>query len=209
MRCPLSPLPCLWLYYLPNLAGDTMKSNMQMVIIWSAALLTPVASAAESGLKLLSFTTLLGEIITFAILVWVMMKFVWPPLMKAIDSRQKEIADGLAAADQGRQDLAAAEVRKNELMNDARTKASTYIAEGEKRRSEIVDAARHEAQNETARILEQGRRDLELERIAMSRELETKLGELVIAGTSQVLAREVDATAHADIVASLKQSLRS
>lgn len=172
-------------------------------------LLPAPALAAEGGLKLLSFTTLLGEIATFGILIWVMMKYVWPPLMNAIETRQKEIADGLAAAEEGKQALSSASARKDELLAEARAKASVYIAEGEKRRSEIVEAARGEAESENARILEQGRQKLESERAAMCRELEAKVGELVIAGASKVLAREVDIGVHVDIVDSLKQNLRS
>lgn len=172
-----------------------------------ALLFSASPAAAEGGFKLLSFTTLLGEIITFAILVWVVMKFVWPPLMRAVETRQKEIADGLAAAEQGRQDLAAAESRKDELLADARARAGQILAEGEKRKNDIVESARGEAEAENVRILEQGRRALELERSAMSRELQQKVGALALAGASRILAREVDAKAHEDIVESLKQKL--
>ena len=165
--------------------------------------------AAAEGLKLLSFTTLLGEIITFAILVWVVMKFVWPPLMNAVEARQKEIADGLAAGEQGRQDLAAAETRKDELLADARTRAGHLLAEGEKRKNDIVESARGEAESENARIMEQGRRELELERAAMRRELQGQVGALALDGASRILAREVDAKAHDDIVESLKKKLSS
>lgn len=173
----------------------------------SAFFAAPVA-AAEGGFKLLSFSTLLGEIITFAILVYVVMKFVWPPLMNAVETRQKEIADGLAAGERGKQELSAAAARKDELLADARAKAGTLIAEGEKRKNEIVDSARGEAEAESARILEQGRRNLELERAAALRELEQKVGELALSGAEQILAREVDAAAHAGIVESLKKQMR-
>ncbi len=173
---------------------------------FAAAAVFP-AAAAEGGLKLLSFSTLLGEIITFAILVYVVMKFVWPPLMNAVETRQKEIADGLAAAEQGKQELSAATARKDELLADARGKAGALIAEGEKRKNDIVDSARGEAEAESARVLEQGRRNLELERAAMCRELEQKVGELALSGAEQILAREVDAATHAGIVESLKKNL--
>ena len=177
-------------------------------IIGLLALAATTPAAAE-GLKLLSFTTLIGEIITFAVLIWVIMKFVWPPLMNAIETRQKEIADGLAAAEQGRQDLAAAGARKDELLSAARDKATVLIADGEKRKGEIVGSAKGEAESESQRIFEQGRRDLDLERIAMRRELEQKVGELALAGATQILAREVDAKTHADIIDSLQKSMRS
>lgn len=183
-----------------------MKHSRIVAVLAAAAAVQP--SAAE-GLKLLSFTTLLGEIVTFAILVWVVMKFVWPPLMKAVETRQKEIADGLAAAAQGKEDLAAAATRKDELLADARTKASELLADGEKRKSAIVDSARGEAEAENARILEQGRRTVEMERAAMCRELQQQVGALAVAGASQILAREVDSKAHDDIVESLKKQLSS
>ena len=180
---------------------------MRRLTAATATAVLAAPAAAEGGLKLLSFTTLLGEIITFAILVWVVMKFVWPPLMKAIEARQKEIADGLAAADQGRQDLQAAEERKTELLAEARDKAGQIIADGEKRKSEIVDAARGEAETENARIMEAGRQELALERTAMYREMQQKVGELALVGASKILMREVDEKAHADIVESLKKDL--
>lgn len=171
--------------------------------------LAATSPAAAEGLKLLSFSTLIGEIITFGVLIWVIMKYVWPPLMNAIETRQKEIADGLAAGEQGKQDLAAASTRKEELLSDARAKAGVLIADGEKRKGEIVGSAKGEAQAESHRILEQGRRDLDLERVAMRRELEQKVGELALAGATQILAREVDEKAHADIIDSLQKSMRS
>ena len=176
-------------------------------IIATVLMAAATMPAAAEGLKLLSFSTLLGEIITFAILIWVVMKFVWPPLMNAIETRQKEIADGLAAAEQGRQELRAADARKDELLTDARAKAAQLIAEAQKRKSEIIDSARGEADAENARILAQGQQALELERATMCRELQQRVGALAISGASQILTREVDAAAHNDIVESLKKSL--
>lgn len=172
------------------------------------AVTAPVAQAAEEGgLKLLSFSTLLGEMLTFAVLVFVMMKFVWPPLMNAIETRQKEIADGLAAGEQGRQELADAAKEKSALLEEARTKANEMVEDGEKRKNAIVDGAKREAETERERILEQGRREVESERLAMRQELEQKLGDLVITGTSHILQREVDGAAHRDIIDSLKKTL--
>lgn len=173
----------------------------------AAALAAPAAAAAEGGLKLLSFTTLIGEMITFAILVYVVMKFVWPPLMGAIETRQKEIADGLAAGERGRQALADADREKDTMLSEARARSGELVADGEKRGSAIVDAARQEAESEKSRIIELGKREVEAERMAMQRALEEKLGALVIAGAEQVLRREVDAKAHQDIIDSMKKAL--
>jgi F-type H+-transporting ATPase subunit b len=171
----------------------------------AAAGLPFAAHAAEGGLKLLSFTTLLGQIITFAILVWVMLKYVWPPLTRAVEARQKEIADGLAAANQGKQELADAESQKRALLTEAKDKSAELLAEGEKQRAAIVEAARADAEAERARIVEAGKREVESERAAMRRELQNKVGELALAGATQILRREVDARAHQDIVSALKQ----
>ncbi len=165
-------------------------------------------SLAHAGeLKLLSFTTLIGEMITFAILVWVMFKFVWPPLMGAIETRQKEIADGLAAGEQGRRELEDADKEKATLLQTARQQGSSLVSDAEQRRVSIIEAAKQEAETEKARIIEQGHRELEADRISMNREMQGKLGDLVIAGASQILQREVDAKLHNDIIDSLKKDI--
>ena len=184
-------------------------NSTRIIALAFISAMAAMPAAAEGGFKLLSFSTLLGEIFTFAILIWVVMKFVWPPLMKAIESRQKEIADGLAAAEQGQQELQAADERKGEILSEARAKATSMIADGDKRKSDIVGSARGEAESEKSRILEQGKRELELERAAMYREMEQKVGSLALSGASQILGREINADTHADIVESLQKKLQS
>ena len=151
--------------------------------------------------------TLFGEIITFAILVWVTMKYVWPPIIRAVEERNKTIADGLAAAERGKQELSEAKTRREELMHDARARASEAMRDGERRRSEIVDAARTEAESEKERILRQGREQVEHERAAMSREMQGKLSSLVVAGAEKILRREVDEKTHTDILAEMRKGL--
>ena len=182
-------------------------SKLLAVLLALLAAMPALAASEGGGLKLISFTTLLGEIATFVILIWVVMKFVWPPLMNAVETRQKEIADGLAAAEEGKQSLAVAAEEKNMLLKEARERAGVLVADGEQRKSAIVDSAKTEAESERTRILEQGRRDVESERAAMQREMEQRLGGLVIAGAAQILQREVDEKSHADIVESLKKGL--
>lgn len=168
-------------------------------------LIVPNLAYAE-GLKLLSLSTLIGQLITFAILIWVMKKFVWPPLMGAIETRQKEIADGLAAGEQGRRELDDADKTKAEILQEARQKSSGLISDAEQRKVSIIEAAKQEAEVEKARIIERGRRELEAERVSMNREIEDKIGGLVVAGASQILQREVDAKLHNDIIESLKKT---
>ena len=173
-----------------------------------ATLLCAGAAAAEGGgLKLLSVTTLLGEFITFGILIWVMMKFVWPPLTAAIENRRKEIADGLAAAEQGKKDLAAAAAEKDAIVKEARAAAGKIIAEGESQKAAIVASAREEAENEKKRIVQQGVREVETERAAMQRDMQKRIGGLVVSGAARILGREVDPKAHADIVDSLREKI--
>ena len=165
------------------------------------------APAFAAGLNLLSLWTLVGEIITFAILVWVVMKYVWPPLMGAVEKRRKEIAEGLAAGEQGRQDLEAAEKRKDELMSDANAAAAKRLEDSRKRGEEIVAKARQDAESEKARIVAAGHQEVQSERAAMRRELQAKLGALAVAGAAKILRREVDPAAHSGMVESLKQEL--
>ena len=175
-----------------------------------AALLTAAvfpAPAFAAGLNLLSLWTLVGEIITFAILVWVVMKYVWPPLTGAVEQRRREIAEGLAAGEQGRQDLEAAEKRKDELMADANANAGKRLEESRKRGEEIVAQARRDAEAEKARIVAAGHQEVEAERASMQRELRDRLGELAVAGAAKILNREVDPAAHAGMVESLKKEL--
>lgn len=186
-------------------AGASLAGRAVFAAAAAAALL-PQAAGAE-GFKLLSLSTLAGQLITFAVLVWVVMKFVWPPLMRAIEERQKEIADGLAAGERGRAELQSAEEEKAKILAEAREKFSGLVAEGEKRRGEIVEAAKAEGESERGRIVEEGRREVEAERVAMHRHFEQKVGELVVAGAEKIVQREVDAAAHADIIDGVKKSL--
>ena len=144
--------------------------------------------------------SLIGQAITFGILIWVTMKYVWPPLSGAIDKRNKEIAEGLDAAEQGRQSLAEAKDRRNELIEQGRAKQSEHIAEGSRRRDEIVHAATDEANKEKERIIAEGQRQVEQERLAMVRDLQQNYADLVVAGAGRILKREIDAKAHQDIV---------
>ena len=164
-----------------------------------AALALPAtAQAAEGGLKML----------TFAVLVYVMMKFVWPPLMRAIENRQKEIADGLSAGERGRQELADAERQKAEMLAAAKTKSAELVAEGEARRAAMIGAAQQEAEEERERIIASGRADVEAQRMAMQRELEAKLAGLVLEGASKIIQREADKKLHTSILQSLKEQMR-
>ncbi|MCY4324990.1 MAG: F0F1 ATP synthase subunit B [Betaproteobacteria bacterium] len=148
-----------------------------------------------------------GQMITFAILIWVTMKFVWPPLIAAIDRRNKEIADGLAAAEQGRQSLEEAKGRQQEMIADARSKASETMREGKQRHDDIVAAAADEAQAEKQRIIAEGHRQIEAERAKMVLELRENYAALVVDGARRILKREFDAKTHSDMIDKLAEKI--
>lgn len=151
--------------------------------------------------------TLLMQAAAFAAFIWFTAKFVWPPLMRAIEGRQKTIADGLAAGEQGRQSLATAEKRIAELVNEAKAKASEIVAQGEKFRVETVEAAKAEAKAEGERILAAAKADVAQEVARAREQLREQVAALAVAGAEKILSREVDARAHADLLDAIKRQI--
>ena len=152
--------------------------------------------------------TLVAQLVVFFILAWVTMKFVWPPIVKALDERAKKIADGLAAADKAKSDLAHAEKKVVEELPKARESATDVRAAAEKQSAVFLDEARAEA----ARIIAQAREAAEAEAgVAAQRAKEAlrdQVAHLAVAGAEKILRKEINAQAHADLLANLKQELR-
>jgi F-type H+-transporting ATPase subunit b len=144
--------------------------------------------------------TLLGQAITFAILIWFTMKFVWPPLMAAMAERAKTIADGLAAAERGKHDLELAEKRAAEILRQGKEKASEIIAASEKRATEIVEEAKANAKTEGDRILVAAKADIDQEVFRAREQLRTQVSAVALAGAGKILGREIDAKAHNDLL---------
>jgi len=151
--------------------------------------------------------TLLMQAAAFAAFIWFTAKFVWPPLMRAIDTRQKQIADGLAAGEQGRQSLASTEKRIADLMTEAKTRSSEIIAQGEKLKTETIDAAKAQAKVEADRILAGAKAEIDQEVMRAREALRNQVADLAVAGAAKILKREVDAKAHADLLAAIRQQL--
>ena len=151
--------------------------------------------------------TLIMQAVAFALFIWFCAKFIWPPLTRAIDTRQKQIAEGLQAGEQGRQSLASAQTRIEAMMNEAKQKAADIVATGEKFRTETIEAARGEAQAEKERILTAGKAELEQEITRAKEQLRNQVADLAVAGAAKILSREVDAKAHADLLASIRGQL--
>ena len=151
--------------------------------------------------------TLLMQAAAFAAFIWFTAKFIWPPLMRAIDTRQKQIADGLAAGEQGRQSLASTEKRIADMMTEAKTRSSEIIAQGDKLKTETIDAAKAQAKAEADRILVGAKAEIEQEIMRAKEALRNQVADLAVAGAAKILKREVDAKAHADLLAAIRQQL--
>jgi F-type H+-transporting ATPase subunit b len=151
--------------------------------------------------------TLFMQAAAFAAFIWFTAKFVWPPLMRAVGERQKQIADGLAAGEQGRQSLASTEKRIGELMVEAKSRSSEIIAQGEKLKTETIEAAKAQAKAEADRILAGAKAEIEQEIMRAKEALRNQVADLAVAGASKILKREVDAKAHADLLAAIQREL--
>ena len=147
--------------------------------------------------------TLIFQSVAFIIFAVLTMKFIWPPIMKAMDDRRAKIADGLAAADKGAKALQEASAKGDEALKDARRQAQDILSSASKQASQIVEQARTQAQTEGDRIKTSAKAEVDRE-ISQAREvLRKQVGELAVAGAAQILKREVDAKAHADVLSAL------
>ena len=151
--------------------------------------------------------TLFVQFVVFFILVFVTMKFVWPPVMKALDERAQRIANGLAAADRGKAEMAAAEKRIAAELATTREESAKRIADAEKRAAAIIEEAKQNAGVEAARIVEAARNEAEQQVTRAREELRGQVAALAVAGAEQILKREVNAAAHADLLNRLSTEL--
>lgn len=151
--------------------------------------------------------TLIGELIAFTVFVLFCMKFVWPPIIGAIEERQKKIADSLAASDRAEKDLELVQHKVAEQLKDAKEQAATIVEQAKKRGSQIVDEETQRAQAEREKITAQGYSEVEAERNRAKEDLRKLVAALAIAGAERILEREVNAEAHSDIVEKLVAEL--
>lgn len=151
--------------------------------------------------------TLIGQSITFALFVWFCMKFIWPPLMAALDERKQKIADGLAAAERGTKEQEMAEARSADILKEAKEQARTIIAQAEKRHVEIVDQAKDDARDTAAKIVETAQSEIEQEANRAREELRSKVIDLALIASSKILQREVKIEDHNAALEKLSASL--
>lgn len=151
--------------------------------------------------------TFIGQFIAFAILIWFSYKFVWPPLVDAIEERQKKIADGLAAADRARKELADADARVADEIRKARVEASSIADRAQKQAVEIVEKAKQDAIAEAAR--QRAAAEAEIENLSFkAREiLRQQVAELAVKGAEKILAREIDAARHRELLDALAKEI--
>lgn len=151
--------------------------------------------------------SLLAQALTFALFIWFTVKFIWPPLLRAIEQRQKQIADGLAAAERGKQDLEHASRRTAELLREAKQQAQDILGQADKRAAEMIEEAKGAAKVEGERLVAGAKAEIEQEVSRAKEMLRAQVAALAVAGAEQILRREVDAKAHADLLRSVQSQL--
>ncbi len=152
-------------------------------------------------------STLIIQLIVFLILVWFTMKFVWPPITAALDERAAKIREGLSAADKAKAELTAANLRVEQELSSARNDAAQRLADAERLALSIVEEAKGKASEEGAKIIAAAHAEAEQESTKARETLREQVAALAVKGAEQILRREVDARAHADLLNQLKAEL--
>ena len=151
--------------------------------------------------------TMVAQAITFAAFIWFTVKFVWPHMLRAVEARQKTIADGLAAAEQGRRSLETSTRDAETAISQARSRAAEIVAQAEKRATQLIDEARNAAKEEGSREKAAAKAEIAQEVTRAREQLRDRVASLAIAGAEKILRREVDAKAHGDLLESIKRQL--
>jgi len=151
--------------------------------------------------------TILAQMLIFAIVIWVAMKFLWPEITGSIQARARRIAEGLAAAERGQKDLVAAEARVEELVKAARERALAMENQAQARANQIVEAAKQTAQTEAARLLEAAQAQVALETQKARDALRSQVAALAVSGAEKIIGREIDAKAHTQLLDQLAAGL--
>ena len=151
--------------------------------------------------------TLIGQTIAMIVFVWFCMKFIWPPIMNAIEERQTQIADGLAAAEQGQQRLDKARADAARIIEEARKQATTILDQAHARANEIVAEGKAEGTKERERQVAAGHADIEQETNRAREELRGQVSAIAVASAQKILEREIDKKTHADILSKLAAEL--
>jgi F-type H+-transporting ATPase subunit b len=144
--------------------------------------------------------TLVIQGVVFFVVAWAVMKFIWPTIMTAIETRQKKIAEGLAAASKSQKDLDEAQARSKELIREARDRAASIVEQANKRSNELIEEAKGAASTEAQRLLTHARDEVVRETTRAREGLRQEVGKLAVEGASRLLGREIDAKTHAELL---------
>ncbi len=144
--------------------------------------------------------TLIGQMITFAIFVWFCLKYIWPPLMHALEERKARIADGLAAAERGQKDLELARSKVSDNLKEAKQQAQEIINQAHRRANEMVDEAKETAREEAEKIKAGATADIEQQINSAREQLRAEVATIALAGAEKILKREVNAEAHGQVL---------
>lgn len=151
--------------------------------------------------------TLIGQSIAFIIFVWFCMKYVWPPLLAAIEERQKAIADGLASAERATNDLKLAQEAATDKLAEAKAQAAEIIEQANKRSAQMIEEAKNDAIVARDKIIAQGEAEIEAERNRAKEQLRSQVAVLAVAGAEKIIERTIDIDAHKEIVDKLAAEL--
>ena len=151
--------------------------------------------------------TLFAQALVFTAFIWFTVKFVWPPLLRAIEARQKQIADGLAAGERGKKSLEVSNKQAEQTIQEARARAAEIIVQAEKRDAQMIEEAKAAAKAEGDREKAAAKADIQQEASRAREQLREQVAALAVAGAEKILRREVDAKAHADLLDGIKKQL--
>jgi F-type H+-transporting ATPase subunit b len=151
--------------------------------------------------------TLVAQAITFTVFIWLTVKFIWPYMLRAIEARQKTIADGLAAAEQGRRTLETSTREAQDAVSQARARAAEILSQAEKRAAQLIEEAKDDAKEEGNREKAAAKAEIEQEVTRAREQLRDHVASLAVAGAEKILRREVDQKAHAELLDSIRTQL--
>lgn len=151
--------------------------------------------------------TLIGQMITFALLVWFTMKYVWPPIMQALEERKKKISEGLAAAEKGQHAMELAEKRATSVLREAKDQAADIVSLAQKRAGELVEESKQSAREEGERIVTAAKSEIDREIQKAKEGLRQQVATLAVGAAEQILKQEVDRTKHKEIIDNLEKAL--
>ncbi|ASF45283.1 F0F1 ATP synthase subunit B [Methylovulum psychrotolerans] len=151
--------------------------------------------------------TLIGQMITFALLVWFTMKYIWPPLFDSLEERRKKIAEGLAAAEKGQEEMQLAEKKAKSYLKEAKTQSAEIVSLAQKRANEIVEESKDAAKKEGERLVLAARAQVEQEMQQAKDGLRQEVAKLALIAAEQILGAEIDAAKHQDIINNVSNQL--